>query len=49
MVFTGKKETQLNGTNIEPRNKPALNGLVTPDKGGKKIQWAKNSLFNKQC
>ena len=33
----------------EPRNKPAPNGQVTPDKGGKKIQWAKNSLFNKWC
>ena len=49
MVLTRKTDTQINGTNIEPRNKPTPNGQVTPDKGGKKIQWAKNSLFNKWC
>ena len=34
--------------NTESRNKPTTLKSIF-DRGGKHIQWAKNSLFNKQC
>ena len=33
--------------NGEPRNKPCAYGQIVYDKGGKDIQWRKDSLFNK--
>ena len=35
--------------NREPRNDPQLYGQLIFDKAGKKIQWKKDSLFNKWC
>ena len=32
-----------------PEMDPQLNAQLISDKGGKKIQWGKNSLFNKRC
>ena len=33
----------------KPRNKPMHLGYLIFDKGGKNIQWDKDSLFNKWC
>ena len=33
----------------KPRNKPMHLQVLIFDKGGKNIQWGKDSLFNKQC
>ena len=33
----------------KPRNKPMLPMYLIFDKGGKNIQWSKDSLFNKWC
>ena len=35
--------------NREPRNEPMFYGQVIFDKGGKNMQWNKDSLFNKWC
>ena len=33
----------------KPRNKPCTSAQLIYDKGGKNIQWRKDSLFNKWC
>ena len=33
----------------KPRNKPMYLSLLIYNKGGKNIQWRKDSLFNKWC
>ena len=33
----------------KPRDKPMHAGQLIYDKGGKDIQWRKDSLFNKWC
>ena len=33
----------------EPRNKPTPLWLLISDKGGNKIHWDKDDLFNKWC
>ena len=44
-----KTEIQISGTDRKPRNKPSTYGQLIYDKGGKTIQWRKDSLFNKLC
>ena len=43
-----KTEIQTNGAR-QPQNKPMHLWVPYFDKGGKNIQWGKDSLFNKWC
>ena len=48
MVLAQKAIIQINGTEC-PKMNPCTDGQLIHDKGGKTIQWRKDSLFNKQC
>ena len=49
MVLAQKQKHRPMEQDRKPRNKPLIYGYLSFDKGGKNIQWGKNSLFNKWC
>ena len=46
---TKKQKSRPMEQNRKPRDKPCTNGYLIFDKGGKNIQWRKDSLFDKWC
>ena len=47
--LTFKHEGEIKEKARKPRNKPNSYGQLIYDKGGKKMQYKKDSLFNKWC
>ena len=46
MVLAQKKKYRPIEQDRKPRNKPCTYGYLIFDKGGKNIQWGKDSLFS---
>ena len=49
MVLAQKQKYRPMEQDRKPRNKPLIYGYLSFDKGGKNIQWGKDSLFSKWC
>ena len=49
MVLVQKQKYRPMEQDRKPRNKPTHLWYLSFDKGGKNMQWGKDSLFNKWC